>query len=62
MVQAKDYSKKTHSAYYEVIPVGDDGWTVRVYAYSGGLVAEESGRGSAEKTIKTMMAKHKRAE
>ena len=61
MIQAKDYSKKTHSAYCEVIPVGDDEWTVRVYAYAGGLIKEESGKGSPEKFIKAEMAKHVRS-
>ena len=58
MISAKDYSKKTHSAYYEVISDGDS-WTVRVYAYAGGLLKEESGKGSPEKFIKAEMAKHK---
>ncbi len=58
-VQASDYPKDAYDGYFEVFQDGNS-WTARVYSYSGKLIAEGSGTGSADQWIRTEMNKRKR--
>lgn len=63
MIEASEYPKAKYSAYFEVLNdpqmVAPDDWMARIYSYEGKLLAEQRGKGTPDKWIKSEMSKRK---